>query len=203
MRKTTITLLGAILGLFLAAGITLAAQGHHQRHRRGSVTGVAGNDPAPPPLPCTGGVASTGDDDDNPGFTNGSFSGTYADSFNGPAAAPVPAPNAITGNGVLTADGNGNVTSGTSFETVSDGTNICQGTLTGTYAINADGTGAMCLTFTNVNTIAGTCTSPAMTEVALVIESPRSISTSEADASGLVISGHLRLQRGGGEGDDD
>jgi hypothetical protein len=203
MRKTTITLIAAISGLFLAAGMASAqAQALHHRHHKGSVTGVTGNDATA--LDCTNGVMSTGDDDDNSGFTNASFSGTYADSFNGPATTP--APGAITGTGVLTADGNGTITSGT--ETVSDGTNVCHGTLTGTYAIRADGTGAMCVTFMIDPTgpIAGNCTSPAMSVVALVIQSPSSISTSEADASTLVISGNLRLQSGngggGGEGGD-
>lgn len=56
-----------------------------------------------------------------PAFSNGDFSGIYADSFHGTAA----------GSGLLTSDGNGNVTSGN--EAVSDGTNFCFGTLTGTY----------------------------------------------------------------------
>ena len=50
------------------------------------------------------------------------------------------------GSGVVVADGNGNITSGE--ETVNIGGTSCHSTLTGTYSINANGTGSVAVTIT-------------------------------------------------------
>jgi hypothetical protein len=75
------------------------------------------------------------------GFTNASISGGYAFGISGTA---VNSPEA--GSGVVTADGNGNITSGE--ETVNIGGISCHATLTGTYSVNANGTGIATVTAT-------------------------------------------------------
>lgn len=58
----------------------------------------------------------------------------------------------IVANGVFTSDGNGNLTAGNMTETLigvgSGGPLICSWTLSGTYTINADGTGTAVITTT-------------------------------------------------------
>jgi len=53
----------------------------------------------------------------------------------------------VAGFGSLTADGKGNITGGT--ETFNAGGSVCTGTITGTYSVNPDGTGASTFTFTS------------------------------------------------------
>jgi hypothetical protein len=116
------------------------------------------------------------------GFSLRSFSGTYAASFQG----------GVAGTGTLTADGAGNVTAGT--ETVNDGTNICVGTLTGTYTVNSSGTGTLTIIFTTTSTVAGLCpSSPNTQTAAIVLVSDDRIEVSGTEV-GLVETGSLRRQ---------
>src|SRR5208282_5009362 len=89
---------------------------------------------------CLGAASAFAHRNHSPGFSNASLAGTYAASFEG----------TVAGTGTLVSDGNGNITGGT--ETVDDGTNVCVGTLGGTYSVNPDGTGAMVLSFTTTAT---------------------------------------------------
>jgi hypothetical protein len=75
------------------------------------------------------------------GFTNASISGGYAFGVSGTNGTSVTA-----GSGVVTADGNGGITSGE--ETLNVGGISCHATLTGTYSINANGTGIATVTAT-------------------------------------------------------
>lgn len=118
----------------------------------------------------------------NNAFSNAGLAGTYAASFQG----------TVAGTGVLVSDGNGNITGGT--ETVNDGTNVCTGSLSGTYAINPDGTGVMDLDFTTTATLAGTCPTTAVsTTSALVIVSAKCVKVSQTDP-GFVENGSLERQ---------
>lgn len=150
MKKPAMTLVLAVSGLLLSAGISAAAK-HHR-------------------------------DDEGSKFSNSDFRGTYAESFHG----------TVVGTGVLTADGAGNLTSGT--QTVNNGTNVCVGSLTGTYSVNPDGTGTLTTEFTTTKTVLGACpVSAVMRTFAIVIQSRRRISTSEDDA-GLLVAGQLSKQ---------
>jgi hypothetical protein len=116
-----------------------------------------------------------------PGFSNANFTGTYSDVFEG----------TVDGIGVVTADGNNNITGS---ETFSDGINVCNGSVSGTYSINSNGTGTILLSFTTATTIAGTCPSTALSQtLALVITFDGDISTIEEDP-GLLVRGHLTRQ---------
>jgi hypothetical protein len=126
-------------------------------------------------------------------FSNADFSGTYVNFFHG----------TTDGTGTLVSDGKGNITGGN--ETVSDGTNVCLGTLGGTYVVNTDGTGTMVTTFTTAamgGTIAGACpSSPVTHNSSFVMTSRRYVNTVETDA-GLLVLGHLTKQhRDGNEGE--
>lgn len=116
------------------------------------------------------------------GFSLKSLQGTYAATFQG----------AFDATGVVSADGAGNITGGT--ETVNDGTNICVGTLTGTYTVNSDGTGTLTLSFTTTHTNFGACpTSPTTNSAAFVTVSPDKIEVSGTD-TGVLVSGSLTRQ---------
>lgn len=69
-------------------------------------------------------------------FTNANLIGTFAFGIAGSSGASTP----VGGSGVATADGNGNITSGE--ETVNVGGISCHSTFTGTYSVNANGTGS-------------------------------------------------------------
>ena len=94
--------------------------------------------------------------------------------------------------GTLDTDGKGNVTGGT--ETVSDGTNVCAGSLTGSYTVNPDGTGTLTINFSTTSTIHGLCPSSITTNTAaIVVVSERRILSSGTDP-GLLESGILSRQ---------
>ncbi|MGD1026148.1 hypothetical protein [Candidatus Binatus soli] len=86
-------------------------------------------------------------------FSDASLNGTYSTRFSGFWLIPStttgnpPSLSPIAGFGNLTADGTGNITGGT--ETFNAGGSVCTGTITGTYSVNPDGTGALTLTFTS------------------------------------------------------
>lgn len=91
------------------------------------------------PLLNCGGTGSGGGSIMNPppvhasgGFTNANLSGGYAYGVSG-----VSGNLATGGSGVITADGNGNLTAGE--ETDNIGGTSCHETLSGTYTVNADG----------------------------------------------------------------
>jgi hypothetical protein len=116
------------------------------------------------------------------GFSTKSLQGTYAATFHG----------SVDGTGVVTADGAGNITTGT--ETVNDGTNSCTGTLTGSYTVNADGTGILTLSFSTTKTIFGACPSvPTSNSAAIAFVSPDEIEVSGTDP-GVLVSGSLARQ---------
>jgi hypothetical protein len=186
MRKPITVLLAGVSSMLIIFGTAGIGTAKNTRHH-------SDND-NPPPIPAT--------------FSAANFSGNYADSFSGPIVTPTSVVGALAGNGVLTADGKGNITAGT--ETVSDGTNACEGTLAGAYVINPDGTGTLTTTFTTTATLMGTCTKTVTTHSALVLRNSANISTSQIDA-GLLVSGHLTHQPlvrpptnpGNGNGNDD
>ncbi len=92
------------------------------------VCGCGGNSPGPSLGPSSGGTVHAA------GFTNANFIGGYGFVSNGSSFLLSSA-----SSGVLTADGNGNLISGE--ETVNNGLMSCHGTFSGTYSINANGTG--------------------------------------------------------------
>ena len=115
------------------------------------------------------------------GFSLRSFDGSYSLVFNGN----------IGGTGVIVADGRGNST-GTMAANL--GTAVCQGTLNGSYTVNADGTGTYNPLFTVTHTIAGTCPSdPIQFNTTITITSPQHIKASNASV-GLVAVGQIDLQ---------
>ena len=121
----------------------------------------------------------------NFGFSLGSVRGSYATSVHG----------TVDATGTLVADGAGNVTGGT--ETVSDGTNVCTGTITGSYTVNPDGTGTLTIHFTTTSTIHGACPSPSnpmINNAAIVVVSRNRILSSGTDPN-LLESGSLTRQR--------
>lgn len=69
-------------------------------------------------------------------FTNANLIGSFAFGIAGTSGATTP----VGGSGVATADGNGNIASGE--ETVNIGGISCHSTFTGTYSVNANGTGS-------------------------------------------------------------
>jgi hypothetical protein len=119
------------------------------------------------------------------GFSLNSVRGTYATTVHG----------TVDGTGTLVADGAGNVTGGS--ETVNDGmTNVCTGTIKGSYTVNPDGTGTLTIHFTTTNTIHGACPSPSnpmINTAAIVVVSERRIDSSGTDP-GLLESGSLTRQ---------
>ena len=131
-----------------------------------------------------------------PGFSLHSVKGTYASTFHG----------TIDGTGTLVADGAGNIVGGT--ETANDGTNICTGSLTGTYTVNADGTGTLTIVFTTDHSAPniGACPSiSATSHAAIVLVSRKQIEVSGTDPT-VLVSGSLTRQAGWGNsgwGDDD
>ena len=68
------------------------------------------------------------------GFSNRSFSGSYALGISGTVVSVGP----VAGTGVLTSDGNGNLVGS---ETISYGLGPCVLSLIGTYSVDPDGTG--------------------------------------------------------------
>jgi hypothetical protein len=117
-----------------------------------------------------------------PGFSLKSVRGTYATTIHG----------TVDATGTLVADGAGNVTGGT--ETVSDGTNVCAGSIDGSYTVNPDGTGTLTISFTTTSTIHGLCPSvPTTNSAAIVIVSRKRIESSGTDP-GLLESGSLTRQ---------
>ena len=133
---------------------------------------------------CAAGGASAS------GFSAASIKGAYADTFHG----------TTDGTGNLIADGAGNVTGGS--ETVSDGTNICAGTITGSYTVNPDGTGTLTIIFKATSTIAGACPASPVTNHAaiVVVVSRKRIEVSGTDP-GLLESGSLTRQTAGDDED--
>src|SRR5258708_23938937 len=97
------------------------------------------------------------------GFTNANVSGGYGFGVAGTSGA-VPE----VGTGVVTADGNGNLTGGE--ETVNIGGISCHATFTGTYSVNANGTGTVTLNTTlDADSIARGCTVGASTVSSLAL----------------------------------
>jgi hypothetical protein len=104
------------------------------------------------------------------GFSLKNVRGTYATTIHG----------TIDATGTLVADGAGNVTGGT--ETASDGTNVCAGTIAGSYTVNPDGTGTLTINFTTTSIIHGLCpSSPTTNTAAIVIVSEKRILSSGTD----------------------
>jgi len=163
MQKPVITLVAALSGVLMLVGAAAA-------HRR---------DRGPDPTPTVSAIPTASP---TPGFSDANFSGNYIYFFQG----------TDDGVGVLTADGNGNIVSGS--ETVSDGTNVCSGSLSGTYSVNPDGTGMLALIFTTAETVTGSCpASPVTHTAALVMTSDRYLNTVDED-SGQLVRGHLTKQ---------
>jgi hypothetical protein len=116
------------------------------------------------------------------GFSVASVKGAYAATFHG----------TTDGTGNLIADGAGNITGGS--ETVNDGTNICVGSITGSYTVNPDGTGTLTTMFVTTSTIAGVCPASAVTNhAAIVVVSRKRVEVSGTDP-GLLESGSLTRQ---------
>jgi len=169
MQKSLITFVATLSGVLVFLGVAAA----HRRDRGPGPTptgsAIATASPGPTATPA-------------PGFSDANFSGTYIYFFQG----------TDDGVGVLTADGNGNIVSGS--ETISDGTNVCSGSLGGTYSVNPDGTGILALIFTAAGTVAGSCPASPVTHTdALVMTSDRYLNT-VAEDSGLLVRGHLTKQ---------
>ncbi len=85
------------------------------------------------------------------GFTKASLNGTYSFAVKGYGynAGSLTAANFFIEGGVLTSDGNGNITAGTDdfVEAVGNTTQAFSDSVTGTYVINPDGTGDLTLNF--------------------------------------------------------
>src|SRR5271157_3882967 len=85
------------------------------------------------------------------GFTKSSLKGTYSFAVKGYGfnAGTLSAANFFIEGGVLTSDGNGNITAGTDdfVEAVGNTTQAFSDSVTGTYIINPDGTGDLTLNF--------------------------------------------------------
>lgn len=75
------------------------------------------------------------------GFTNANLSGGYAFGVSGATNNFI-----VGGSGVITADGNGNLTGGE--ETENDGGISCHLSLAGTYTVNSNGAGTATVTVT-------------------------------------------------------
>ena len=173
MRKLLLTLVAALSGVLMFLGV---AGAHHRVHGP-EPTATGSGIPTPDPTPSSSPIATP-----IPGFSDANFQGTYIYFFQGTQ----------DGVGVLTADGNGNIVSGS--ETVSDGTNVCNGSLSGTYSVNLDGTGSLTLIFTTTETVAGSCPAAAVDHsLALVMTSDRYLNTVEEDP-GQLVRGHLTKQ---------
>jgi hypothetical protein len=122
-------------------------------------------------------------------FSVRSVKGTYASTSHG----------TIDDTGTLVADGAGNIIGGT--QTANDGTNICTGSLTGSYTVNPDGTGTLTIIFTTDPSApnVGFCpTVPATSHAAMVLVSENQIEVSGTDPS-LLESGSLTRQSDGDE----
>jgi hypothetical protein len=126
----------AMLALVLAIGSVVSAHDH-------------GKVPYPTPTPPSGPTATP-----TPSvFSDASVNGTYSTKFHGflliPGATPStpPALSPVAGFGTATADGMGNITGGS--ETFNAGGSVCTGAISGTYSVNADGTGTWTVTFTS------------------------------------------------------
>lgn len=85
------------------------------------------------------------------GFNNASLTGTYSFTVRGYGlnAGSLSAANFFVEGGVLTSDGNGNITAGTDdfVEAVGSGTQVFSDSVTGNYSINRDGTGDLQFNF--------------------------------------------------------
>jgi hypothetical protein len=118
------------------------------------------------------------------GFSLSRVKGTYANTFHG----------TIDGTGTLIADGAGNIIGGT--ETANDGTNVCTGSLTGSYTVNPDGTGTLTIIFTTDHTAPniGACPSVSATShAAIVVVSKKLIDVAGTDPT-VLVSGSLTRQ---------
>jgi hypothetical protein len=132
MRNKVLTV--AMLGLLLAIGPAVWAHDHGGSFPTPSPTG-----PTATPTPFA--------------YTDANVKGTYSTEFHGflliasttPGNPPSLSP--VAGFGNFTADGMGNITGGT--DTFNAGGSVCTGTITGTYSVNADGTGSSTVTFTS------------------------------------------------------
>src|SRR5579884_1560086 len=136
-------------------------------------------------------------------FGLGDFKGIYVASFQGNIGGP--GSDWAVGNGLLTSDGNGNVTGNVVINDSAG--NLCPGSLSGTYTINGDGTGGLTVSFTPAATgTVGTCT-PLTETAAIVIVSHHRISVAQTN-TGMAVLGNLVRQgepegADGGDGGDD
>ena len=135
----------------------------------GSGSGSSGNG---------GGFGSGGSN----GYSNASVSGQYAyqvSGFDFNSGANLP----FKESGVFTADGKGNITSGT--DDFSEGTSVFSDPATGTYNIASDGTGSINLTFTSGGTISLALTVVSSSKLLLTV--PVVNGVAESTGTGIAL----------------
>lgn len=96
------------------------------------------------------------------GFTNANLIGGYGFGVSGTAGSF-----AFAGSGVIVADGTGNLTSGE--ETDNNGGIMCHSTLTGSYSVNANGTGSALVNVTPDTASVGRGCVPGVAQLSLAI----------------------------------
>jgi hypothetical protein len=137
-------------------------------------------------------------------FSASDFSGTYVAAFHGSVTSGGET-GTLSGNGLLTAtptSTSGGTVAGK--ETLNDGAlgDVCSGAVSGSYAVNTDGTGTLTTTFTPDGVInVGTCATSTNHEV-IVIRSDHSVSVVQTDQN-LSTLGNLSFQKSLGSGPED
>ncbi len=106
-------------------------------------------------------------------FSTASIRGSYGISYSVVLPNASGPPQFLSGTGVFQADGAGHVTG---HETTNGNGQVCDGTMTGTYTVNPDGTGTLSVTFTA--TTPG-CTDLTFHQSLVILDSGRIVRVSE------------------------
>jgi hypothetical protein len=181
MGRSSFAIALGFVGMLALATTGMADGHHHSNHKaRGSVNHWDGD----------GGGGT---------FGLGDVNGTYVNSFQGNIGNGV----WVVGNGLLIADGQGNITGSSELLNDSAG-DFCPGTINGTYTVNGDGTGGLNVTFTPAATgTVGNCATVNET-AAIVIVSEDHVSVVQTN-TGMAVLGNLvrQHQPEGGDGGGD
>ncbi len=114
-------------------------------------------------------------------FSTASIRGSYATSYCVALPNPSGPTQFLSGTGIFQADGAGHLTG---HEITNTNGQVCSGTMTGTYAVNPDGTGALSVTFTA--TTPG-CTDVSFQQSLVILDSGRIVRVADMMPTEVTI----------------
>lgn len=121
-------------------------------------------------------------------FSTASIRGSYGTTYSVALPNPSGPTQFLSGTGVYQADGAGHLTG---QETTNTNGQVCSGTMTGTYTVNANGTGAVAVIFTA--TTPG-CTDVSFQQSLVVLESGRIVRVADTMPTEVTIFEEWRKQ---------